>query len=182
MAGQSQVASTRRAPRAAGPASTTALDLAAAAIVTLFAMAMVLRPLPNLDLYWLLAVGRRILETHAYIYRDPFTFTVPGTPWSPLSYLSGIIFYALFKIGGMSAIGVARVLLVGLLTWLTFRTLKRIGVAWAIAAPAASAAARCGRPRTHAASEATRRTPNAEGCKPGPSRYCPATPDCKYQG
>ena len=77
-------AGSRRPAGAAGPATLTPLDGIAAALVILFAMAMVLRPLPNLDLYWLLAVGRRIAETHAYIYRDPFTFTVPGTPWSPL--------------------------------------------------------------------------------------------------
>lgn len=121
--------------RVPGPALVTPFDAIAAGLVILFAMAMVVRPLPNLDLYWLLAVGRRMVETHAYIYRDPFTFTVPGTPWSPLSYLSGIIFYALFKLGGMTAIGVLRVALVGLLAWIMFRTLKRIGVAWAVAAP-----------------------------------------------
>jgi hypothetical protein len=111
------------------------LDITAAAMVTLLAVAMVVRPLPNLDLYWLMAVGRRIVETGSYIYEDPFTFTVPGTPWSPLSYLSGIIFYGLFKLGGMGAIGVLRVLLVALMTALTFRTLRKINVAWAVAAP-----------------------------------------------
>jgi len=60
---------------------------------------------------------------------------VAGTAWSPLSYLSGIVFYVLFKLGGMTAIGVLRVLLVGMLSWLMLRTLRRIGVAWAIAAP-----------------------------------------------
>jgi hypothetical protein len=109
--------------------------MVAAVLVIGFGMAMVVRPLPNLDLYWLLAVGRRIAETHAYIYRDPFTFTVPGTPWSPLSYLSGILFYTLFKLGGITAIGVLRVALVGLLSWILFRTMRRIGVAWAVAAP-----------------------------------------------
>jgi len=117
------------------PSSITGFDRIAFALVVLFAMAMVIRPLPNLDLYWLLAVGRRIVATHRYIYQDPFTFTVAGTPWSPLSYLSGIVFYVLFKLGGMTAIGVLRVLLVGMLSWLMLRTLRRIGVAWAIVAP-----------------------------------------------
>ena len=117
------------------PSSITGFDRVAFALVVLFAMAMVIRPLPNLDLYWLLAVGRRIVATHHYIYQDPFTFTVAGTAWSPLSYLSGIVFYVLFKLGGMTAIGVLRVLLVGMLSWLMLRTLRRIGVAWAIAAP-----------------------------------------------
>jgi hypothetical protein len=123
------------APPLDAPASVTAFDIAAAALVILFAMAMVIRPLPNLDLYWLLAVGRRIVETQRYIYQDPFTFTVTGSPWSPLSYLSGIIFYALSKVGGMTAIAVLRLSLVGALAWLSFRTLRRSGVAWALAAP-----------------------------------------------
>ena len=121
-------------PPAAAPRPTP-LDLAAAILVTLFAMAMVVRPLPNLDLYWLMAVGRRITETHAYIYQDPFTFTVAGAPWSPQSYLSGVVFYALFKLGGMTAIAVLRVCLIGLLCAIIFRTLRRIGVAWAVCAP-----------------------------------------------
>jgi tetratricopeptide (TPR) repeat protein len=111
------------------------LDLAAATMVVAFAMAMVARPLPNLDLWWLLAVGRRIVETGAYIYQDPFSFTVAGAAWSPQAYASGILFYLLFKVGGLGAITVLRVLLVGTLTALTFRTLRRIGVAWALGAP-----------------------------------------------
>lgn len=130
------VSTKRRATktRAATPGQLP-LDVVGAAVVSLFAMAMVVRPLPNLDLYWLLTVGRRIVETRAYIYQDPFTFTVPGTPWSPLSYLSGLIFYGLTKLGGMGAIATLRVFLVGAVAWLTFRTLRRIGIAWAIVAP-----------------------------------------------
>lgn len=134
-------------PATVGQAGLGPLDIVAGALVILFAVAMVIRPLPNLDLYWLLAVGRRIAATHAYIYKDPFTFTVPGAPWSPLSYLSGILFYALFKMGGMTAIGVLRVLLVGLLTWIMLRTLKRIGVGWAVAAPLVLVALVCSHSR-----------------------------------
>ena len=123
------------APSADRPSRILPLDLVAAALVVAFAMALVARPLPNLDLWWLLAVGRRIVETGAYIYKDPFTFTVTGTPWSPQAYASGILFYLLFKMGGMGAITVLRVLLVGAVAALTLRTLRRVGAAWAIAAP-----------------------------------------------
>jgi len=111
------------------------LDVLAAAIVVAFAMAIVLRPLPNYDIWWMLAVGRRIVETGAYIYKDPFTFTVTGTPWSPQSYASAILFFVLFKMGGMAALTVLRVVLVGAMTALTFRTLRRVGATWAVAAP-----------------------------------------------
>jgi hypothetical protein len=111
------------------------LDVLAAAAVVAFGITIVLKPLPNYDIWWMLAVGRRIVETGAYIYRDPFTFTVAGTPWSPQSYASAILFYALFKAGGMGALAVLRALLVGAMTALTFRTLRRIGVSLAVAAP-----------------------------------------------
>lgn len=109
--------------------------MAAATAVTVFAMAMVVRPLPNLDLWWLLAVGRRIVETHRYIYSDPFSFTTPGVPWSPQSYASAILFFLLHKVGGMGAIAVLRVALVGATAALTFRSLRWVGASWAIAAP-----------------------------------------------
>jgi hypothetical protein len=79
-------------------------DIAAAAVVVGFAMAIVVRPLPNLDLWWLLAVGRRIVETHRYIYTDPFSFTLAGVPWSPQSYASAILSSLLHQVGGMAAI------------------------------------------------------------------------------
>jgi Tetratricopeptide repeat len=110
-------------------------DVLAAAAVTAFAMAIVVRPLPNLDLWWLLAVGRRIVETHRYIYSDPFSFTLAGAPWSPQSYASAIILFLLHQAAGMGAITALRVALVGLTVALSFRTLRSIGASWAIAAP-----------------------------------------------
>jgi tetratricopeptide (TPR) repeat protein len=110
-------------------------DVLAAAAVTAFAMAIVVRPLPNLDLWWLLAVGRRIVETHRYIYTDPFSFTLAGTPWSPQGYASAILFFLLHKVGGMGAITVLRVALVGVTAALSFRSLRSIGASWAMAAP-----------------------------------------------
>ncbi len=110
-------------------------DVLAAAAVTAFATAIVVRPLPNLDLWWLLAVGRRIVETHRYIYTDPFSFTLAGAPWSPQGYASAILFFLLHKAGGMGAIGVLRVALVGVTVALSFRSLRSIGASWAMAAP-----------------------------------------------
>jgi predicted TPR repeat methyltransferase len=110
-------------------------DSITAAAVALFAMAMVAVPPPDLDLWWLMAVGRRIAETHAYIYHDPFTFTVPGAPWSPQSWMSALVYYGLFHLGGMSAIAALRVVMVGLITALVFRAQRAGGVAWAVASP-----------------------------------------------
>ena len=76
------------------------LDVVAAILVIGFAVGIVYSPFPNPDLYWLLATGRRMAETHAFIYEDPFTFTVAGTPWSPQSWLSVVVYFLLYTMGG----------------------------------------------------------------------------------
>ncbi|MDH4336569.1 MAG: hypothetical protein OEX18_04750 [Candidatus Krumholzibacteria bacterium] len=111
------------------------LDSITAAVATLFAMAIVASPPPDLDLWWLMAVGRRMADTHAYIYADPFTFTVPGAAWSPQSWLSALVYFGLHQLGGMTAIGVLRVAMAGAIAALVFRALRAGGVAWAMAAP-----------------------------------------------
>lgn len=111
------------------------LDLAAAILVIAFAVGIVYFPFPNPDLYWLLATGRRMVETHAFIYQDPFTFTVAGSPWSPPSWLSAIAYFLLYKTGGMGAVTALRMLLVAGIVALTLRTLRRTGMTWAVSAP-----------------------------------------------
>lgn len=112
-----------------------AVDVVAVTVVVAFAAALVLFPFPNPDLYWLLATGRRMAETHAFIYHDPFTFTVAGSPWSPQSWLSAVLYFALFKTGGMAALTVLRVLLVVAMVALTLRSLRVVGASWAVASP-----------------------------------------------
>jgi predicted TPR repeat methyltransferase len=112
-----------------------AINLLTAAIVTAFAMAIVVVPPPNLDLWWLMAVGRRMMETGAYIYQDPFTFTVAGSAWSPQAWLSALVYYGLHGAGGFAAIGLLRVALVGVTIALTFRSIAIAGIRTAIAAP-----------------------------------------------
>ncbi len=111
------------------------LDLVAATLVVGFATGLVVFPFPNPDLFWLLATGRRMIDTHAFIYSDPFTFTIPGTPWSPQSWLAAIAYFLVHKLGGFGALTVLRILFVGAMAAFTLRTLRRIGVSWAMTAP-----------------------------------------------
>lgn len=111
------------------------LDLVAAAVLAAFAMALVFFPFPNPDLYWLLATGRRMAQTRAFIYHDPFTFTVAGSPWSPQSWLTAIVYLVLFKAGGMTVLTVLRMLLVAVMAALTLRSLRLVGASWAMSAP-----------------------------------------------
>jgi len=113
----------------------TLTELFAATLVIGFAMALVFFPFPNPDLYWLLATGRRMVETGAFIYQDPFTFTVAGSPWSPQSWLTALAYFLLNQTGGMGALTVLRLALVGGMVALTLRSLRIVGVSWAVASP-----------------------------------------------
>ena len=115
--------------------SANALELFAATVVVAFAMALVFFPFPNPDLYWLLATGRRMLETRAFIYHDPFTFTVAGSPWSPQSWLTAVLYFVLFQAGGMAALTALRLALVGAIVALTLRSLRIVGASWAMSSP-----------------------------------------------
>lgn len=115
----------------------TPVDVAAAGITVLFAVLISLFAIRNNDIWWLLAVGRRIAETKEFITEDPFTFTATGMPWAPQAYLSALIFYAVYQMASATGLIVVRALLVLGIFAISFRTLGRLGVSWAIAAPVA---------------------------------------------
>lgn len=111
------------------------LDMAMAAIVLAFAALVSLFAIRNNDVWWMMAVGRRILETKAFIYKDPFSFTLAGAPWSPQAYLSAIVFYLVHQGAGAAGLIVLRAVLVVATFAVVLRTLARTGVSWAMAAP-----------------------------------------------
>jgi len=109
--------------------------MAMAAIVLTFAALVSLFAIRNNDVWWMMAVGRRILETKAFIYRDPFSFALPGAPWSPQAYLSAIVFYLVHQGAGAAGLIVLRAVLVVATFAVVLRTLARTRVSWAMAAP-----------------------------------------------
>jgi len=102
--------------------------LAAAAAVSLFA-------LRNNDIWWLLGVGRRIVETKAFIYTEPFSFTMQGHPWSPQSWLASLGFLATHALGGAAGLVLLRAVLVVAITALMLRALRYAGASWLAVAP-----------------------------------------------
>lgn len=113
----------------------TPIDVAAAAVVLVFAGLVSLFAIRNNDIWWLLAVARRMVETKAFITEDPFTFTVAGTPWAPQWYLSAMVFYAVHAATSAWGLIALRLLLVVAIFAVVLRTLARIGVSWALAGP-----------------------------------------------
>lgn len=110
-------------------------DRLAAFVLLATAAALSLFALRNNDIWWLMGVGRRIVETKAFIYTDPFSFTMEGQPWSPQSWVAGLIFYAAHATGGAALLVVLRAALVVTATAFLLRSLRATGVSWLIASP-----------------------------------------------
>jgi tetratricopeptide (TPR) repeat protein len=113
----------------------TPVDMAVAAGLLVFVAGLSLFAVRNNDIWWLLAVARRIVETKAFITEDPFTFTVTGTPWAPQWYVSALIFHAIYSAASAWGLIVLRAILVVGIFAVSLRTLARVSAPWALAAP-----------------------------------------------
>lgn len=71
------------------------------AVALAYAVLAGLRTVTDFDLGWQLATGRWIVQHHQIPSRDVFSFTAQGQPWIyPVG--AGLLFYALFLMGGYS--------------------------------------------------------------------------------
>ncbi len=122
-------------PAKALPYHQSSLDLALAFVTLAFILLLSLFPIRSNDIWWHMAVGREIAHTHRFITEDPFTFTVPGNPWVPHAYLSGLVFYFVRSIGSATGLIVLRALLVLASFLLLFRLLSREEIPFVLAAP-----------------------------------------------
>ena len=66
--------------------------------LALFAMA--LRPIADADFWWHLRTGQLIFETHSIPHSDPFSYTNTGKTWIAHEWLSEIIIYSFYRLGG----------------------------------------------------------------------------------
>lgn len=82
-------------------------------------------PLIDYDLWWQLACGREMVGNLTLLQSDVFSHTMPGTPWINFEWLSQIILYVIYSIGGLTGLWVAKVcvclLIIGILTALLQR-------------------------------------------------------------
>ncbi len=56
------------------------------------------------DLWWHIACGRIVDQTHHFIHMEPFSFTVAGKPWIDPEWLSGMLFWLGYKSFGLIGI------------------------------------------------------------------------------
>jgi hypothetical protein len=72
------------------------------------ALASLLPPRVENDVYWHVAIGRWILEHRAVPTRDPFSFSAPGVEWSPPEWLGEIAMTVVYDAGGLQPLWVLR--------------------------------------------------------------------------
>jgi hypothetical protein len=75
-----------------------------AAVLSLGLLAMTARTATDPDLWWHLRTGQWIVETGHVPHTDPFSFTRGGSPWVSHEWLSEVIFYALWRLAGPTAL------------------------------------------------------------------------------
>jgi hypothetical protein len=71
-----------------------------------------LAPLADGDLWWHLAAGREMARTHAFLTTDPFSAGAAGRPWIDVHWLFQLGAYAIYMLGGLRALVVAKCALV----------------------------------------------------------------------
>ncbi len=90
---------------------------------TLFSAVVVLNlfPISDPDLWWHLKTGQLIWRTLSIPRVDPFSYTINGSPWVSFEWLSQIIFWAVFALGGVAAVTGFKAVVVALAFTLFFR-------------------------------------------------------------
>lgn len=74
------------------------------AIVAFGLFSMATRPATDPDLGWHLKTGQIIAQTHHIFHSDPYSFTRAGQPWINHEWLSDLLMYGLYRLGGSAAL------------------------------------------------------------------------------
>jgi hypothetical protein len=96
----------------------------AVAIAFLGILFMAGRSMIDTDTWWHLRTGQWIVEHHALPEVDRFSYTKAGATWYYPGWLSEILMYGVFRLGGLSAVNVLFTGLIVLTCLLIFLTLK----------------------------------------------------------
>jgi hypothetical protein len=85
---------------------------------------MALFKLGDYDVWYHLAVGRRILGTGSVVQPDPFAYTAAGATWSLQSWLAGVVYYLVHTAGGVDGLIVFNAAVLAFAFALVYRTMR----------------------------------------------------------
>jgi hypothetical protein len=112
-----------------------AVDEAARIGVLLYTILLSLFAIRNNDIWWHMAVGKRLVETGEWITNDPFLFSLPEIPWVPHAWLSEIVLYGIHAWYSPVGLIVFRAVIVAIIFLLLFLQLRKLGVSFTLASP-----------------------------------------------
>ncbi|MFZ5524342.1 MAG: hypothetical protein ACOY9D_09730 [Pseudomonadota bacterium] len=92
--------------------------------VCLCSIVLVTYPVFDFDLYWHLANGREMVNSGRIVSEEVFSYTHQGEKFANHEWLGQIIFYLLWTAFGAYGLLGFKLLLVTLMVWLLFRTLR----------------------------------------------------------
>ena len=104
---------TGSAPRGRARALSTPGGLLLAAALLIAALP-VTGPIRDPDFWWHLSTGQLVLDHHALVATDPYTYTAVGHTWVMAEWLTEVSFAVLDRIGGLALI----VAVLSAVTWL----------------------------------------------------------------
>jgi len=122
-------------------------DRAVFALTSLVVFLLFVSKLGAYDLWWHLRAGEQILRQGAVPRSDPFSFTAQGQPWTYHSWLSGVLLFCVYRLGGFAGLILLRALLIAASLMLAWEAARRRGVPAALASVLVLACAYQMRPR-----------------------------------
>jgi len=109
-------------------------DRIALLVACLISIVLVTYPVFDFDLYWHLANGREMVNSGRIVSEEVFSYTHPGEKFANHEWLGQIIFYLLWTAFGAFGLLGFKLLMVTLMVWLLFRTLRNEDTPLGIAA------------------------------------------------
>src|SRR6202012_1062848 len=82
------------------------------ATVVLFTFFFCGQSIADPDIWWHLKDAQILVQQHHWIRVDQFSYTVAGTPWVDSEWLSELMFYGIWKLGGVVALFLGYVVIV----------------------------------------------------------------------
>jgi tetratricopeptide (TPR) repeat protein len=82
----------------------------------------------SVDTWWHLKQGELYVATRSLPAQDPFAFTTAGREWIKFSWVTDILFYAVYSAAGATGLGLLRIAVCFLILALLYRILRRCGV------------------------------------------------------
>src|SRR5437660_5318090 len=121
------------APRPLGATlSASAYPLAVASAVFIIAVGL---PSTDSDTYWQLAMGRWMLDHHAFLRQDIFSSTVAGAHFGVGEWLGQVAFAGSFAAAGWAGIAILRATLIAISSFFLVRLARRGRTPWWISLP-----------------------------------------------